>query len=71
MLISHVPNMCWTLDVHLHSKSLQQYAEASLMVLILHMRKLRLGEVEPVARFTQVVSGRAEIPGQPVTPYWS
>lgn len=67
MFLSHVPNMCRTLDVHLHIKSLQHCAEVSITVLILYMRKLRLSEVKPVARFTEVVSGRADTPSQPVT----
>lgn len=66
MCISHVPTMCWALDVHLHIKSLWQGAEVVIVVLILQMWKLRLTEVKWFARFIQVVSGKAVIPGQPV-----
>lgn len=68
MLISHVPNMCRTLGVHIHIKSLQHCAEVSIIVLILHMRKLRLCEVKAVARFTKIASARAETPSEPVIP---
>lgn len=68
MRISHVPNMCWAFDVHLCIKSLQQSAEISITALISQMGKLRFSEVKQLCQvYTgSKVSGRAEIPVQPV-----